>query len=87
MTEIHTSLPTNTTKSTSGIKRGTSYPYFQARHTQNPHNPNLSRFELFLRAQTFCRKPEPLFSHNFSNCFGTYQEGSIKKQDNQILNL
>ena len=31
---------------TFGIK-GTSYPYVHDPHIQNPHNPSLSRFEVF----------------------------------------
>ena len=48
---IHSSLP-NKTDTSSGIK-GTSFPYIHAPHTQNPHNPSLSRFELFPHTQTF----------------------------------
>ena len=33
--------------------KGTSYPYVRAPHAQNPHNPSLSRFEVFPNAQTF----------------------------------
>ena len=59
---------------TSGIK-GTSYPYIHAPHTQNPHNPSLSRFEIIPNAQTFCDKPEPLYSTQYSDLFVTYTNG------------
>ena len=42
---------------------------------QNPHNPSLSRFEVFPNAQTFCGKPEPLCSTQYSDLFVTYTEG------------
>ena len=57
-----------------GIK-GTSYPYIRAPHTETPHNPNLSRFEVFPNAHTFCGKPEPLYSTQYSGLFVTYTEG------------
>ena len=41
-----------------GLKHSLSYIL---RITQNPHNPSLSRFEVFPNAQTFCGKPDPLF--------------------------
>ena len=59
---------------TSGIK-GTSYPYVNAPHTQNPHDPSLSQFKVFPNAQTFCGKPEPLCSTQFSDIFVTYTDG------------
>ena len=70
---IHSSLP-NKSDTTFGIK-GTSFPYIHAPHTQNPHNPSLSRFELFPHTQTFCGKPEPLYTTQYSDLFVTYQEG------------
>ena len=69
---IHSSLP-NKTDTSSGI-RGTSFPYIHSPHTQDPHNPSLSRFEIF-PLQTFCGKPEPLYTTQYSDLFGTYQEG------------
>ena len=48
---IHSSLPIKTDTSP-GIK-GTSFPYIHSPHSQNPHNPSLSRFELFPHTQTF----------------------------------
>ena len=68
---VHSSLP-NKTDTSSRIK-GTSY--IHAPHTQNPHNPSLSRFELFPHTQTFCGKPEPLYTSQYSDLFVTYQEG------------
>ena len=46
-----------------------------APHTQNPHNPNLSRFEDFPNAQTFCGKPHPLYSKQYSDVFVNYTDG------------
>ena len=57
---VHSSHPQKP-NITSGIK-GTSYPYVHVPHTQNPHNPSLSRFEVFPNAQTFCGKLVPLHS-------------------------
>ena len=61
-------------KTTSGIK-GTEHPYVYAPHTQHPNNPSLSRFEAFPTAQTFCGKPDPLYSTQYSDLFGTYTDG------------
>ena len=55
--------------------KGTSCPYIHAPHAQNPHNPSLSRFEVFPNAQTFCGKPEPFFSTQYSDLFVTSTEG------------
>ena len=57
---VHSSRPTEP-DTTSGIK-GTLYPFVHAPLTQNPHNPSLSRFGKFSNAQTFCGKPQPLYS-------------------------
>ena len=57
---IQSSLPILSDNS-SGMK-GTSFPYIHAPHTQNPHNPSLSHFELFPHTQRICGKPEPLFT-------------------------
>ena len=61
-------------KTTSGIK-GTAHPYVHAPHTQNPNNPSLSRFEIYPTAQTFCGKPDPLYSTQYSDLFVTYTDG------------
>ena len=61
-------------KTTSGIK-GTEHPYVYALHTQHPNNPSLSRFEVFPTAQTFCVKPDPLSSTQYSDHFVTYTDG------------
>ena len=61
-------------KTTSGIK-GTELPYVYAPHTQHPNNPSLSRFEVFPTAQTFCGKPDPLSSTQYSDLFVTYTDG------------
>ena len=55
---VHSFFPKK--PATNAAIRGTSYPYVHAPHAQNPHNPCLSRFEIFPNAQTFCGKPEPL---------------------------
>ena len=44
-------------------------------HTQNPQNPSLSRLENFPNAQTFCGKPQPLYSKQYSDLFVTYTDG------------
>ena len=61
-------------KTASGIK-GTEHPYVYAPHTQHPNNPSLSRFEVFPTAQTFCGKPDPLYSTQYSDLFVTYTDG------------
>ena len=35
-------------------------------------NPSLSRFEIYPIAQTFCGKPEPLYSTQYEDIFFTY---------------
>ena len=37
--------------------------------------PSLSRFEDFPTAQTFCGKPDPLYSTQYSDLFVTYADG------------
>ena len=59
---------------TSGIK-GTAHLYVHAPHTQHPNNPSLSRFEVYPTAQTFCGKPDPLYSTQYSDLFVTYTDG------------
>ena len=54
---------------------GTSYPYIRAPHTETPHKSSLSRLEVFPNAHTFCEKPEPLYSTQYSDLFVTYTEG------------
>ena len=61
-------------KTTSGIK-GTEHPYVSAPHTQHSNNPSLSRFEVHPTAQTFCGKPDPLYSTQYSDLFVTYTDG------------
>ena len=63
-----------TPKTLSGIK-GTEHPYVYAPHTQHPNNPSLSRFEVIPTAQTFCGKPDPLYSKQYSDLFVTYTDG------------
>ena len=38
-------------------------------------NPSLSRFEIYPIAQTFCGKPEPLYSTQYDDIFVTYLDG------------
>ena len=61
-------------RTTSGIK-GTEHPFFYAPQTQHPNNSSLSRFEVFPTAQTFCGKPDPLYSTQDSDLFVTYTDG------------
>ena len=61
-------------KTTSGIK-GTEHQLVYARHTKHPNNPSLSRFEVYPTAQTFCGKPDPLYSTQNSELFVTYTDG------------
>ena len=61
-------------KTSFGIK-GTDHPYVSAPHTQHPNNPSLSRFEVHATAQTFCGKPDPLYSTQYSDLFVTYTDG------------
>ena len=70
---VHSATPKKS-PSFDGIK-GTSYPHVRAPHTETPHNPSLSRFEIFPTANTFCGKPEPLYSTQYSDLFVTYTEG------------
>ena len=70
---VHSPHPIKS-KTASGIK-GTEYPYVYAPHTQHPNNPSLSRFEVFPTAQTFCGKPDPLYSTQYSDLFVTYTDG------------
>ena len=70
---VHSATPKKSS-SFDGIK-GTSYPYIRAPHSETPHNPSLSRFEVFSNAHTFCGKPEPLYSTQYSDLFVTYTEG------------
>ena len=58
---------------TQGIQ-GTKYP-----NVKTPQsivdNPSLSRFEIYPIAQTFCGKPEPLYSKQYDDIFVTYLDG------------
>ena len=38
-------------------------------------NPSLARFEIYPIAQTFCGKPEPLYSTQYDDIFVTYLDG------------
>ena len=55
---------------TSGVK-GTADPYVHAPHTQHLNNPSRSRFEVYPTAQTFCGKPDPFYSTQYSDLFVT----------------
>ena len=39
------------------------------------NNPSLSRLKVYPRAQTFCGKPDPLYSTQYSDHFVTYTDG------------
>ena len=65
-------------KTTTSRIRGTTHPYVHAPHTQNPNNPSLSSFEVYPTAQTFCGKPDPLYSTQYSDLFVTYSDGFDK---------
>ena len=43
--------------------------------TEHPNNPSLSRFEVYPTAQTFCGKPDPLYSTQYPDLFVTYTDG------------
>ena len=58
---------------TEGIK-GTKYPNVKTPQS-TVDNPSLSRFEIYPIAQSFCGKPEPLFSTQFEDIFVTYLDG------------
>ena len=73
---VHSSHSTKS-DTTSGNK-GTAHPYIHAPHTQNSNNLSLSRFEVFPKAQTFCGKPDPLYSTRYSDLFVTYTNGFNK---------
>ena len=58
--------------------QGTKYPNIKT--TQSTvDNPSLgqsnSRFEIYPHAQTFCGKPEPLYSTQYADIFVTYLDG------------
>ena len=58
---------------TKGIKR-TKYPNVKTPQS-TVDNPSLSQFEIYPIAQTFCGKPEPLYSTQFDDIFVTYLDG------------
>ena len=70
---VHSSHSTKP-EATSAIK-GTTHPHVHAPHKLNPNNPSLSCFEVFPNAQTFCGKPDPLYSTQYSDLFVTYTDG------------
>ena len=61
-------------KTTSDIK-GTEHPYVYAPHIQHPNNPRFSRFEVYPTSQTFCGKPDPLYSTQYPGLFVPYTDG------------
>ena len=67
---VHSLIP-NKSDTTYGIK-GTRFPYAHAPHTEKPHNPSLSRFEIFPLAQTFSKKPEPVYATQYPDFFVSY---------------
>ena len=58
---------------TEGIQ-GTKYPNVKTPQS-TVDNPSLSRFEIYPIAQTFCGKPEPLYSTQYEDIFVTYLDG------------
>ena len=56
-----------------GIQR-TKYPNVKTPQS-TINNPSLSRFEIFPIPQTFCGKPEPLYSTQYDDIFVTYLDG------------
>ena len=58
---------------TEGIQ-GTKYPNVKTPKS-TVENPSLSRFEIYPIAQTFCGKPEPLYSTQLEDIFVTYLDG------------
>ena len=58
---------------TEGIK-GTKYPNVKTPHS-TIDNPSLFRFEIYPIAQTFCGKPEPLYSTQYDDIFVSYLDG------------
>ena len=58
---------------TEGIK-GTKYPNVKTPQSTVDY-PSLSGFEIYPIAQTFCGKPEPLFSTQYDDIFVTYSDG------------
>ena len=58
---------------TEGI-HGTKFP--NVKTPQSPvDNPSFSRFEIYPIAQTFCGKPDPLYSTQYEDIFVTYLDG------------
>ena len=58
---------------TEGIQ-GTRYPNVKTPQSK-VSNPSISRFEIYPIAQTFCGKPEPLFSTQYDDIFVKYLDG------------
>ena len=58
---------------TEGIK-GRKYPNVKTPQS-TVENPSLSRFEIYPIAQTFCGKPEPLYSTQYEDIFVTCLDG------------
>ena len=56
-----------------GIK-ATLYPNVKTPQS-TVDNPSRSRFEIYPVAQTFCEKPEPLYSTQYDDIFDTYLDG------------
>ena len=54
--------------------QGTNYPNVKTPQS-TIQNPSLSRFEIYPIPQTFCGKPEPLYSTQYEDIFVTYLDG------------
>ena len=71
---VHSSIP-NESETSHGIE-GSPFQYVHTPHIQNPHNRSLSRLEVSPHAQTFCSKPELLYTTKYSDLFVTYTKSS-----------
>ena len=66
--------PNNTQNLQNEEIKGTKYPNVKTPQS-TVDNPSLSRFEIYPIAQTFCGKPEPLYSSQYDDIFVTYLDG------------
>ena len=71
---IHASIPS--TSETTYRKKGTSYFFVHAPHTQTPNNPSRSRFHTFPHAQIFCHQSDLFYSTQCSAFFVTRKHKS-----------
>ena len=85
---VPSSIP-NKSVTINGIK-GTPFSYENSPHTQNSHNPSLSRFEDFPDSQTFCSKPGPLYTIQYSDlfvtCLGGLNMHTVQPNPRSVIN-